>query len=65
MIINKYLHGQDVWKDTWVYLQETEAVLTAFCILAHEVLTHSGNQDTLPGTSSHKQPLGRHSRLGT
>ena len=64
MITNKPLHGQDVWKDIWVHLKENEAVLTAFHILAHEALTHSGNQDALPGTSPRKQPLGRYSRLG-
>lgn len=34
-----------MWKDSWDYLQELEAVLAIFQILTHETLTPLGNQE--------------------
>ena len=36
--------GQNVCQDIWVHLQEPEAVLIAFHILAHEALILPGDQ---------------------
>lgn len=41
MITNKPLWGEDIWKDIWIHLQESEAVLTAFHIQAYKALTDS------------------------
>ena len=45
MVMNKPFWGQDMWKDIWVHLQEPEAVLTVFHLLAYKVLTPPGNQE--------------------
>ena len=39
------LWGHDKWKDIWVHLQEPEAGLTVFHVLAYKVLTLPGNQE--------------------
>ena len=31
----KPLWGEDIWKDIWIHLQESEAVLTAYKTLTH------------------------------
>lgn len=36
-----------MWKDIWVCQQEPETVLAVCHILAYEVLTPPGNQDTV------------------
>ena len=43
MIMKKPLWGQDRWKNIWVHLQEPEAVLIVFHVLAHKALTHPGS----------------------
>lgn len=43
--MNKALQGQGMWKDSGVCLQEPEAVLTVFHILAHRVLVASSKQE--------------------
>ena len=47
MIMREPLWGQDMWECIWGLLQESEADLTAFHVLAHKALTlssHPGNQ---------------------
>ena len=39
------LWSQNVWRDLWVHLQEAETVFIVFCVLAHNALTHPGNQE--------------------
>ena len=43
--MNKPSLGRDVWRDVWAHLQEAEAVLTGFRVLAQEALTPPGNQE--------------------
>ena len=45
MIHEWVLVGQAVWRDTWVCLQEPEAILILFRIPARKALTPPGNQE--------------------
>lgn len=45
MTMNQPLWSQDIWKDIWVCLQETEVVFTICHIPTHKVLTPTGNQE--------------------
>lgn len=44
--MSKPLWGQDMWKNILVCFQEPEKFPTVFHILAHTVLTPSGNQES-------------------
>lgn len=56
MIMNKPL-----WKDIWVYLQESEVVLTVFHVLVHKVLPPAGCQEANALVCT--WPLSRYSRF--
>ena len=45
MIINKPSLGQDMWKYTWVCLQESETVFIVYHVSAPNPLTSPGNQE--------------------
>ena len=45
MIMNKPLWVQDIWKDIWVRLQESEAILTTFHASARKALKPPGKQE--------------------
>ena len=44
--MNKPLWDQNIWKDSWICLQESEAVLTVSHVPDHKVLTGPDNHES-------------------
>lgn len=64
-MMNKPLWGQDVWEDTWIHLQKTEAILSVFCVLDRKMLIPSGNKefDALAWVQSPSNCISKDDRL--